>query len=119
MKGYWHNWGDRESSRSWMADYTLNRALALRAPQSKRALRQIAPDITRDSLNSLLAALAGPGRTAIAFYCPTGVFEMIRFALALPLVLGLSFCAGDTTPVRVRADQPEWHTLSPDPDARQ
>lgn len=70
MKGYWHNWGDRESSRSWMADYTLNRVLALRAPQSKRALRQIAPDITRDSLNSLLAALAGPGRTAIAFIAP-------------------------------------------------
>ena len=31
---------------------------------------------------------------------------MIRFALALPLVLGLSFCAGDTTPVASEQTSP-------------
>lgn len=75
MDRYWPNWGDRDSARRWMADYTLDRVLALSAPQSRRALRDIPPQITRDTLNALLSALSQPGRTAIAFIAPQEFLE--------------------------------------------
>jgi len=70
MDSYPPNWGDRDKTRRWMADYTTDRVLALRDPGSKRVLQEIPPQITRESLNTLLAALSQTGRTAIAFIVP-------------------------------------------------
>ncbi|MGD7552014.1 hypothetical protein ACQCP0_25570, partial [Ralstonia pseudosolanacearum] len=70
MERYWPNWGDRDSARRWIADYTSDRVLALRVPQSRRVLQEIPPEITRDTLNALLTSLSQPGRTAIAFIAP-------------------------------------------------
>ncbi|PZX44510.1 putative Zn-dependent peptidase [Roseinatronobacter thiooxidans] len=75
MDRYWPDWGDHDKTRRWMADYTTDRVLALREPQSKRVLQEIPPQITRESLNTLLAALPQSGRTAIAFIAPQEFLE--------------------------------------------
>ena len=70
MDRYWPDRADRDKSSRWIADQTLRRVLDLQDPQSMRALRALAPLITHDSLNALLASLSHPGRTAIAFIAP-------------------------------------------------
>ncbi|WFE75759.1 hypothetical protein [Roseinatronobacter sp. S2] len=75
MESYWPDWDDRNKARRWVADYTTARVLALRDPLSARALRQIKPQITRDSLNALLTNLSKASRTAIAFIGPQESFE--------------------------------------------
>jgi hypothetical protein len=75
MERYWPNWGNRDIAHRWMANYTMDRVLALQDPQSRRMLQKIPPDITRESLNSLLAALSQPGRTAIAYIAPKEFLE--------------------------------------------
>ncbi|TQM90452.1 insulinase family protein [Roseinatronobacter monicus] len=75
MDRYWPNWSDRDNTRRWMADYTTDRVLALRDPASKRVLQEIPPHITRESVNTILAALSQNGRTAIAFIAPKEFLE--------------------------------------------
>ncbi|MDD7973819.1 M16 family metallopeptidase [Roseinatronobacter alkalisoli] len=75
MNRYWPDWDDHDKTRRWMAYYTTDRVLALREPTSKRVLQEIPPQITRESLNTLLAALSQSGRTAIAFIAPQEFLE--------------------------------------------
>lgn len=75
MDQYWPDRADRDKSARWIADHTLRRVLDLQDPQSARALRALAPRITHDSLNALLASLSQPGRTAIAFITPKEFLE--------------------------------------------
>lgn len=67
FKGFWPDWSDDTETARWMADYTLSRVSVLREPKTERQLRQIDAKIDAASINSILAALSGPGRTAIAF----------------------------------------------------
>ncbi|WP_428545951.1 M16 family metallopeptidase [Profundibacter sp.] len=67
FKTYWPDWNDKKEVGNWMADYVLNRVQNLRIPLGKAELRQLDVQLARDDLNELLLALAGPGRTAVAF----------------------------------------------------
>jgi predicted Zn-dependent peptidase len=67
FKGFWPDWSDDEETGRWMADYTLSRVSVLREPKIERQMRKIDAQIDAADINSILAALAGPGRTAIAF----------------------------------------------------
>jgi predicted Zn-dependent peptidase len=67
FKGFWPDWSDEEDTARWMANYTLSRVSALREPKSERQIGKIDDQIDAADINTILAALAGPGRTAIAF----------------------------------------------------
>ena len=67
FKSFWPDWSDDEETAQWMADYTLSRVSVLREPKSERQIRKIDAQIDASDINTILAALAGPGRTAIAF----------------------------------------------------
>jgi hypothetical protein len=64
---YWPDWSDAEETGEWMADYTLDRVSALREPLTQRQLRRLDGRIEAAGIDTLLSAVAGPGRTAIAF----------------------------------------------------
>lgn len=64
---YWPDWDDEDQVADWMANYTLNRVSALREPLTEKQLRRLDDQLTPPEVNALLAALTGPGRTAIAF----------------------------------------------------
>lgn len=65
--GFWPDWSDEEETARWMADYTLARVSVLREPKTARQMRQIDAQIDATDIDALIATLAGPGRTAIAF----------------------------------------------------
>lgn len=67
FKGFWPDWSDEEETARWMAGYTLARVSVLREPKTERQMRKIDSHVDAADINSVLAALAGPGRTAIAF----------------------------------------------------
>ena len=67
FKGFWPDWSDDTETARWMADYTLSRVSVLHEPKTERQMRKIDAKIDAASINSILAALSGPGRTAIAF----------------------------------------------------
>lgn len=67
FKGFWPDWSDDEESARWMANYTLSRVSTLRESKTERQIRKIDAQIEASDINTILAALAGPGRTAIAF----------------------------------------------------
>jgi hypothetical protein len=64
---YWPDWSDAEETGEWMADYTLDRVSTLREPLTQRQLRRLDGRIEAADIDTLLTALAGPGRTAVAF----------------------------------------------------
>lgn len=65
--GFWPDWSDDEETARWMADYTLARVSVLREPKTERQMREIDAQIVATDIDALITALAGPGRTAIAF----------------------------------------------------
>ncbi len=67
FKGFWPDWSDDEETGRWLASYTLSRVSTLREPKTERQIRKIDAQIDAADINTILAALAGPGRTAIAF----------------------------------------------------
>ncbi len=67
FNGFWPDWSDDAEAARWMADYTLSRVSVLREPKAERQLRKINDEIGAAAINKILAALVGPGRTAIAF----------------------------------------------------
>jgi hypothetical protein len=67
FKGFWPDWLDDEETARWMANYTLSRVSVLREPKTERQMRKIDAQIDAADINTIVAALAGPGRTAIAF----------------------------------------------------
>src|SRR3989338_4442777 len=67
FKGFWPGWSDDDKTAQWMANYTLSRVSVLREPKTERQMRKLDAQIDAADINSILAALAGPGRTAIAF----------------------------------------------------
>jgi hypothetical protein len=67
FKGFWPDWSDDEETARWMANYTLSRVSVLREPKTERQMRKIDTQIVASDINSILAALAGQGRIAIAF----------------------------------------------------
>lgn len=67
FKGFWPDWSDDEEAARWMADYTLSRVSALREPKTERQMRKIDAQVDATDINTILAAIADPGRTAIAF----------------------------------------------------
>lgn len=66
FEGFWPDWSDDDETARWMADHTLARVTALRDPRPEREIRQIDSLIDAAGIDAILAALAGPGRTAIA-----------------------------------------------------
>lgn len=67
FKGFWPDWSDDAEAARWMADYTLSRVSVLREPKTERQLRKLDSRIEATDIDAILAALASPGRTAIAF----------------------------------------------------
>jgi hypothetical protein len=67
FKGFWPDWSDDEETARWMANYTLSRVSVLREPKTERQISKVDAQIEAADINAILAALAGPGRTAIAF----------------------------------------------------
>lgn len=67
FKGFWPDWSDDEETARWMANYTLARVSTLREPKTERQMRKIDGQIDAADIDTILAALARPGRTAIAF----------------------------------------------------
>lgn len=67
FKGFWPDWSDDEETARWMANYTLSRVSVLREPKTERQMRKLDAQFDAADINAILAALAGPGRTAIAF----------------------------------------------------
>lgn len=67
FKGFWPDWSDDEETARWMANYTLSRVSVLREPKTERQMRKIDAQIDAADIDTILAALAGPGRVAIAF----------------------------------------------------
>ncbi len=63
---YWPDWDDPRARDAWMAEYVLDRVQNLRSPLGEREIRALDEQLARQDLGHLLAALAGPGRTAIA-----------------------------------------------------
>ena len=64
---FWPDWSDDEETGRWMADYTLDRVSTLREPLTQRQLRRLDGRIEAAGIDTLLSAIAGPGRTAVAF----------------------------------------------------
>lgn len=64
---YWPDWANEEETGRWMTDYVLARVSVLREPKSERQLRKVDGLLEAQDIDALLAALAGPGRIAIAF----------------------------------------------------
>lgn len=64
---YWPDWSDDDETAQWMADYVLSRVSVLREPKTESQMRTLDSKITAGDIDRLIAALAGPGRTAIAF----------------------------------------------------
>ena len=62
---FWPDWSDGEETARWMADYTLSRVSALRQPKTEPQIRRIDAQIDAKDIDAILAALSGPGRTAI------------------------------------------------------
>ena len=67
FKGFWPDWSDEEETARWMANYTLSRVSVLREPKTERQMRKVDAQVDATDINTILAALARPGRTAIAF----------------------------------------------------
>lgn len=67
FNGFWPDWSDQTATARWMADYTLARISILREPKSEDQIRKIDGQINEAGVHFVLAALAGTGRTAIAF----------------------------------------------------
>jgi len=67
FKGFWPDWSDEEDTARWIANYTLSRVSTLREPKTERQMRKVDARVEATDINTILAALAGPGRTAIAF----------------------------------------------------
>jgi Insulinase (Peptidase family M16) len=63
---YWPKWDDTAKVANWMKNYTLNRAGDRRIPLQPNALQQFNEQLNRETTNSLLAAIAGPGRVRFA-----------------------------------------------------
>ena len=66
--GYWQAWKDEEKTANWMADYTLNRVSGVRAPLPVIELQTLRSRLSNQTNNTLLRSIAGPGRTAVAFF---------------------------------------------------
>jgi hypothetical protein len=64
---FWPDWSDDEETGRWIADYTLDRVSTLREPLTQRQLRRLDGRIEAAGIDTLLSAIASPGRTAIAF----------------------------------------------------
>ena len=64
---YWPDWSDDEETGEWMADYTLDRVSTLREPLTQRQLRRLDGRLEAAGIDTLLSAIVGPGRTAVAF----------------------------------------------------
>lgn len=64
---YWPDWTNKDQVAEWMVNYVLNRVSSLREPLTERRLRKLDSQIAAPDINALLAVLAGPGRSAIAF----------------------------------------------------
>lgn len=62
----WPDWDDEESVGRYMAEYVPSRVSELREPIAPPTLRKLDDQMQLSEINALLAALAGPGRTAIA-----------------------------------------------------
>ncbi|WP_404405730.1 M16 family metallopeptidase [Pelagibacterium halotolerans] len=73
--GFWPDWADADETADWMAAYVLDRISTLREPLSAHELDELKPALTLASTNALLRALAGEGRTAVAFIGPEERFE--------------------------------------------
>ncbi len=58
---------DPQAQTDWMARYVVNRALGLRPAKPPADLRGFDARLSRTAIETLLSALAGPGRTAIGF----------------------------------------------------
>jgi hypothetical protein len=67
FKGFWPDWSEEEESGRWMANYTLSRVSVLREPKTERQISKVDAQIDAADINAILAALSGPGRTAIVF----------------------------------------------------
>ena len=67
FKTYWPDWTDEKTVDAWMVDYILGRVQALRTPLSEAELQGLDAQLAHENINTLLKALTGPGRTAIAF----------------------------------------------------
>lgn len=67
FKGFWPNWSDDEMTAQWMTDYTLARVTELRDPKTQHDIRKLDAKINAAAIDALIAALSGPGRTAITF----------------------------------------------------
>jgi Insulinase (Peptidase family M16) len=63
---YWPKWDDTAKVADWIKSYTLNRAGDRRIPLQPKALQQLNEQLNRETTNSLLAAIAGPGRVRFA-----------------------------------------------------
>lgn len=59
----WPDWTDANETNAWIADYSLRRVAHLRAPAPKRDLQILHDQLSIEDINTLLTALAGPGRT--------------------------------------------------------
>jgi hypothetical protein len=67
FNSYWPDWMDSENVATWMADYTKERVRGLRQPLPEHHLRQRDEQLNKQDVESLLKALAGPGRIAVAY----------------------------------------------------
>lgn len=67
FEGFWPDWSNEEETARWMADYTLSRVSVLREPKTERQIRKMDAQIDLRDINTILAALVGTGRTAIAY----------------------------------------------------
>jgi hypothetical protein len=68
FKDYWPDWNDRKKVGNWMADYTQGRIQSLRQPLPEKRVRKLDAKLNKQGVESLLKALAGPGRVAIATF---------------------------------------------------
>jgi hypothetical protein len=66
FEDYWPDWSDEAETARWIAGHTMARVSALRDPRTARELQAIDAQIDPRDIDTLLGALAGPGRTAIA-----------------------------------------------------
>ncbi|WP_299548648.1 hypothetical protein [uncultured Tateyamaria sp.] len=67
FRSFWPEWSNKEATRDWMASYVLDRASNLRVPMTETELAALHSLLSAQDIDALVAALAGPGRTAIAF----------------------------------------------------
>lgn len=68
--GLWPDWEDADATARWMADYVVDRVSALLTPLAEEDLRGLETRLSHATAETILRALAGPGRTAVAFIGP-------------------------------------------------